>query len=263
MSMLSTLAEIFQLPATIVCYTIADEALSDYENAGIYANHLLEIYTEYKSIWKNLQVLAWEVQEGISKIEESKLPRDSEDYLRSFVGDGTACAESDLKKWTARLDQLAFEIRNKRMLALAMGAKNQRLAIALASVDEDDTNDYSSPERVELSQGNNSDDAEQRESGGTTKIRFPPVQVYPPSIIGLINARRDCRLEMVKVVNEVSKVWHEAINAFVNEIQVDLVTSDPSIALDPDRKQTFFSPALFKQLVPVSAFATKPFVSTF
>lgn len=34
--------------------------------------------------------------------------------------------------------------------------------------------------------------------------------------------------------------------------QVDLVTKDPSIALDAHRKATFVTAAVFKQLVPVS-----------
>lgn len=33
--------------------------------------------------------------------------------------------------------------------------------------------------------------------------------------------------------------------------QVDMGTKDPSIALDADRKTTFISAAIFKQLVPV------------
>ncbi|ETI27792.1 hypothetical protein G647_00241 [Cladophialophora carrionii CBS 160.54] len=207
----------------------------DYENAGIYAGYLLEIYTEYKSVWKNLQVLAWEVQEGSSKVEEAKLPQDSADFLTGLIKDGTMTAESDLKKWMARVNQLNFEIGQKRMLAMALGLENQRLESALENIDTNDMNDETKAKLGELGQDHDSDDAGRHGGvGPTVKTNPPPLKVYPASIIGLINARHDCRLEMVKVVNE-----------------VDLVTSDPAIALDPDRKQTFLSPALFKQLIPV------------
>jgi len=58
---------------------------------------------------------------------------------------------------------------------------------------------------------------------------------YSPTTVGLNKARRDCRLEMIKIVHE-----------------VDLVTADPSIALQPSRDGVYLSPAVFKQLLPVS-----------
>jgi hypothetical protein len=61
---------------------------------------------------------------------------------------------------------------------------------------------------------------------------------YSPSIVGLSRARRDCRLEMIKIVHE-----------------VDDVTADPSIALQPDRDGIYLSPAIFKQLLPVCLLA--------
>ncbi|XP_014562071.1 hypothetical protein COCVIDRAFT_22035 [Bipolaris victoriae FI3] len=58
---------------------------------------------------------------------------------------------------------------------------------------------------------------------------------YSPSIVGLSKARRDCRLEMTKIVHE-----------------VDAVTADPSIALQPDRVGIYLAPSIFRQLLPVN-----------
>ncbi|KAF2007639.1 hypothetical protein P154DRAFT_152 [Amniculicola lignicola CBS 123094] len=71
-------------------------------------------------------------------------------------------------------------------------------------------------------------------------VPFTPHQfkiaAYLPTPLGLDKARRDCRLEMVKIVHE-----------------VDLVTRNPAIALEPDRDGIFLSSVIFKQLLPVKA----------
>ncbi|KAJ9613426.1 hypothetical protein H2200_003368 [Cladophialophora chaetospira] len=59
-------------------------------------------------------------------------------------------------------------------------------------------------------------------------------EAYPASLLGLDRARRDCRLEMIKIINE-----------------VDDVTGDPLIASRPDRDGLFLSPTLFKQMLPI------------
>ncbi|WPB03372.1 uncharacterized protein RHO25_008011 [Cercospora beticola] len=59
------------------------------------------------------------------------------------------------------------------------------------------------------------------------------VKVYEPDLYGLDQAHTDCRFEMIKIVRE-----------------VDAVTFDPKVAIDPDRKHVFLSPAIFRLLVP-------------
>ena len=74
-----------------------------------------------------------------------------------------------------------------------------------------------------------------RKSNKTFTPNVLQCEAYAPSIVGLSKARRDCRLEMMKIVHE-----------------VDAVTADPSIALQPDRDWVYLSPAIFRQLLPVS-----------
>ncbi|OJJ42180.1 hypothetical protein ASPZODRAFT_35469, partial [Penicilliopsis zonata CBS 506.65] len=63
-----------------------------------------------------------------------------------------------------------------------------------------------------------------------------PVQVpiFQASFAGLIAARKTCRFEMAKIVNE-----------------VDAVARNPKVAADPDRDSYFLNPLVFKQLLPV------------
>lgn len=56
---------------------------------------------------------------------------------------------------------------------------------------------------------------------------------YEACISGLEKARNDCRMEMLKIVKE-----------------VDEVTKDPTIAIQPDRDCGYLSPAIFRRLLP-------------
>ncbi|KAJ7708895.1 hypothetical protein B0H17DRAFT_1191397 [Mycena rosella] len=64
------------------------------------------------------------------------------------------------------------------------------------------------------------------------EVKTPPnsLRPYKASIIGLEKARRDCRFEMLKIV--------------------DAVTEDPKVACDPTRLQPFLSPTVFRMLLP-------------
>ncbi|EMD85057.1 hypothetical protein COCC4DRAFT_31650 [Bipolaris maydis ATCC 48331] len=68
----------------------------------------------------------------------------------------------------------------------------------------------------------------------TFKPNILDCEPYDASFVGLSKARRDCRLEMTKIVNE-----------------VDAVTADPSIALQPDRLGIYLAPSIFRQLLPI------------
>ena len=83
------------------------------------------------------------------------------------------------------------------------------------------------------------------------KPNLPKYATFPATILGIQEAQRSCRLEMVKIVNEVRKVPILTCSLSNLITQVDMVTKDPSLALDADRKTTFISAAIFKQLVPV------------
>jgi hypothetical protein len=65
------------------------------------------------------------------------------------------------------------------------------------------------------------------------RLQFRP---FKPSLGGLIQARKVCRSEMAKIVNE-----------------VDLITKDPKLAIDTRRDELFLEPLVYKQLLPVSS----------
>lgn len=62
---------------------------------------------------------------------------------------------------------------------------------------------------------------------------------YEPDEFGLEKARKDCRLEMLKIVKE-----------------VDEVIANPMLALDPERDLQYTNPTFFRRLLPVSCLQT-------
>ncbi|KAH8807212.1 hypothetical protein F5884DRAFT_899650 [Xylogone sp. PMI_703] len=75
----------------------------------------------------------------------------------------------------------------------------------------------------------------QRYGGVTLEAPLPPnaLVAYTPDLFGLDQAKRDCRLEMIKIVREVSEV-----------------TRDPQVAADPTRVGRYVAPSIFRRLVP-------------
>ncbi|KAF5578869.1 uncharacterized protein FSUBG_13702 [Fusarium subglutinans] len=73
----------------------------------------------------------------------------------------------------------------------------------------------------------NEEDEDEKEDS----IQFP---VFSPAFAGLIHARKVCRFEMAKIVNE-----------------VDLVARSPKLATDTRRDSFFLNPLVFEQLLPV------------
>ena len=60
------------------------------------------------------------------------------------------------------------------------------------------------------------------------------VKPYPPTLMGLDKARRDCRTQMIAIVAE-----------------VDTITREPQLAVDAKRSSLYISPSSFRQLLPV------------
>ena len=73
--------------------------------------------------------------------------------------------------------------------------------------------------------------AVERMVDGKPKLQFRP---FKPTLGGLITARKVCRSEMAKIVNE-----------------VDLITKAPELAIDTKRDSYFLEPLVYKQLLPV------------
>ncbi|KAG2421935.1 hypothetical protein HFD88_005911 [Aspergillus terreus] len=72
-----------------------------------------------------------------------------------------------------------------------------------------------------------------KDARGKEDAKALPKTVYKPTLGNLERARRHCRLQMIRIVQE-----------------VDAVSDDPKIATDPNRVGQFLSPVLFRQLLP-------------
>ncbi|EUC44017.1 hypothetical protein COCMIDRAFT_6579 [Bipolaris oryzae ATCC 44560] len=94
----------------------------------------------------------------------------------------------------------------------------------------DQTSTHTSGKRIEGSEHSQ----ELQPKKNSFKPNILECEPYSASFVGLNKARRDCRLEMTKIVNE-----------------VDAVTKDPSIALQPDRVGIYLAPSIFRQLLPI------------
>lgn len=76
----------------------------DYDNAGIYASWLLEIYSDYKTIWKNLQMLEEDVRNGLGNFElvETHVSPETEAYLKNFQEEAQTTNDKDVKRVASR-----------------------------------------------------------------------------------------------------------------------------------------------------------------
>jgi hypothetical protein len=204
----------------------------DYENAGIYTASLLDHYMDYKMIWKQLNQATYELENNRATIEWSHiseqmyelarvkpLPQEQRNAKlqgqlmdsRNEYADENMPKESD--EWDPKLQE---EIRRARLEA------NQIIANARSYENVVHSHIKSFQNLVASSLGL-ADDG---------KVQLP---LFRDDFSGLINARKVCRVEMAKIVNE-----------------VDLVTKDPTYALDPERDAYFLHPLVFKQMLPVS-----------
>jgi hypothetical protein len=182
--------------------------LIDYENAGLYASYLLEIYTEYKSIWKELQVNCEDLQAGVPDMELAKVG------INQPIQD--------------------------------------RIKQAAEAADPANAANPANPTKVAVPASEVINEAGSKRS--TFKPSIPKYVPYEATVLGLVDARRDCRLEMLKIVHEVSVLLsslHSSNLHNIREPQVDLVRQSPEISLDPERKVPFVHPAVFRNLLPV------------
>ncbi|KAF5560918.1 hypothetical protein FPHYL_6387 [Fusarium phyllophilum] len=178
-----------------------------YENAGVYTSALLDTYMDYKSIWKQIQVANFELRNRRADI---RIGKPSEEVKQL----ATAKKEVDLKKKqdNAQADSpsQADTVESKRGVAT--------LAPALIT-DSKGIVTLADPPQPEAG---NKDTKTKKEPIASPEIAdmidFEP---YPATVMGLDRARRDCRNEMIKIVNE-----------------VDCVTTHPELALDLRREKT-------------------------
>lgn len=189
-------------------------SLLDYENAGIYTGALLDHYMDYKLMWKQLSMATYELEQLRATIEWTQMPEEL--YKLANI------QELPESQKGQKLRQSNLEYNNSK------GSRQDALAgieDALAKGDFD-------PQAVDRFMADlvGTEVAQDRPTS-----RWVQLKPFTPTFAGLIKARKLCRVEMAKIVNE-----------------TDLVTRDPKIALERDRDSYFLHPLVFKQLLPVS-----------
>ncbi|KAF7344156.1 hypothetical protein MVEN_01705800 [Mycena venus] len=152
----------------------------DYENAGVYSSALLDAYMDFKVMWRNIQMAAWEVEQGQSYlVAKPNLPELSE------------MATEAQKHYTAQT------ARYQKLLTGPTAESETSSQIVPVTPLEDGSTVTQKVVKVE--------------SRGLLEAPLPPnpLKPYPATIFGLDKARRDCRFEMIKIVKEVDAVAHD------------------------------------------------------
>lgn len=189
-------------------------SLLDYENAGIYTGALLDHYMDYKLMWKQLSMATYELEQLRATIEWTQMP---EELYK--LADIQELAENQKGQ---KLRQFNLQYNNIK------SSTNPRQA-ALAGIEDALAKGDFNPEAVDWFIA----DLAVTE-GAPERPRWVQLKPFTPTFAGLIKARKLCRVEMAKIVNE-----------------TDLVTRDPKIALERDRDSYFLHQLVFKQLLPV------------
>jgi hypothetical protein len=174
----------------------------DYENAGIYTGALLDQYMDYKSLWKQISQATYDLEGNRATIEMAQPTEDIYDLAEIT---SLPANEADVK--------FAKMITDGRATA--------KTANDSSSADE---------KQLELTRVQT---PPAKSDAGTVTTQF---RVFQPTFAGLIAARKICRFEMSKIVNE-----------------VDLVAKNPKLSSDPERDAYFLNPLVFKQLLPVGS----------
>ncbi|KAK0642160.1 hypothetical protein B0T16DRAFT_311671, partial [Cercophora newfieldiana] len=184
----------------------------DYESAGIYTRALLDHYMDYKAMWKDISTATYELKGGRATVE---MARPGEETYQLATIKPLPASQVDAKTFGATSKS---------------GSNPAPLAIT-------DATQQTSPESQALvtQQGNFVENTAMVSNAAgevTSKdIQFP---VFSPTFAGLIHARKVCRFEMAKIVNE-----------------VDLVAKNPKLSTDTRRDAYFLNPLVFEQLLPI------------
>ncbi|KAI1268737.1 hypothetical protein F5Y18DRAFT_165340 [Xylariaceae sp. FL1019] len=191
----------------------------DYENAGVYTSALLDAYTDYKYLSSAISESILNVQTNGHQI----FPREKMEELQHYRQD---VFKDYQDKAVSYLYEVSRQAKDGATRALDLIDKHTQL----------DPNEISRMGIIKVT------DVNER----VRELRPPnspnPVEVYAPTLLGLERARQHCRLEMIKIVQE-----------------VDAVALDPQIAVDATRTwYVFLPPVVFKMLVPTSGPPPEP-----
>ncbi|KAI1183992.1 hypothetical protein F5B17DRAFT_102470 [Nemania serpens] len=182
-----------------------------FEMAGVYSTLLQEAYLDYKTVAKNLQVLAYDVSAGqtrliaaseaMTKLEQASKP------AAPAGGDGVK-TPSDSGESTTSLD--------------AGGAAPEMPLPAKPNTPRNNDNGSNTKKQQQL---------EER------PYAWKPIQLakdFAPTLQGIEEARSVVRTMLIRIVQE-----------------INILTKFPEAAIDEERVQPHMSPFLFKEFLPV------------
>lgn len=152
-----------------------------YENANIYTSALLDSFMDYKALWKQIQIAMYEVEQKNAKAYKA-IP-------------------------SSRTTAFLASIKSTPQLPQGEPPSNQNV---LENGDDSHSEDTHTSPDIIPSAKTAVDGVGTKNVGSWPKYNstFVPnildLSPYEPDVIGLDKARRDCRFEMTKIVNEAS-----------------------------------------------------------
>ena len=168
----------------------------DYTDCYLYAELLLDVYMDYKSIYTNIVSMLAKVDSGFAELTKAQIEQGTLDLEEPEVNPGTEGHQAYVKA----------------------GTKPHNISQTIATP-------QSSNERA-----------------------FKYV-AYSPSIIGLNNARRDCLLAMMAIVQKVN--YEARFTDFADCEKVDQLCKMPNRASDQALEEFWMCPSLFRALLPL------------
>ncbi|RSL47245.1 hypothetical protein CEP54_013484 [Fusarium duplospermum] len=215
-----------------------------YENAGVYTGALLDMYMDYKSIWKQIQIANFELRNRRADIaaatpseevvelaklykEEKAKKKEPEEPFPIDPNLGITAAAEPSPSRTEEVAPKESDTTTEKPTA-EDGTEKEEPPVKDPAKDENTTKMPVVP--VDAPQAKTNDPIK-------TEVNIPNLidyTAYSPTVLGLDKARRHCRNEMIKIVSE-----------------VDIITTFPNLALDYRREEKFVSPRIFTQLLPV------------
>ncbi|EXL96786.1 hypothetical protein ACKRZS_005818 [Fusarium odoratissimum] len=183
----------------------------DYDVASLYTNDLLDAMMAYKNIWKKIHLDITDYEDNNVTLKTAKIePRKAD-------------VKTEISK-PKRMEALHF-LQDLVDTARENAGDSSEQVLELVNL-------LHSPGGTHTASSQSSKNFEYPDN-----IGIP----YEPDEFGLEKARKDCRLEMLKIVKE-----------------VDEVIANPMLALDPERDLQYTNPTFFRRLLPTVTKIEKP-----
>ncbi|KAJ3544348.1 hypothetical protein NM208_g3100 [Fusarium decemcellulare] len=194
-----------------------------FEVAGVYSMLLQEAYLDYKTVAKDLQVLAFEVSAGKMKLLTSSEYRQQVEEAKNE------------KAREAAKRRKAVDAINKGLPAEEVDSNSGSETPAPKSNERDFEPPESGQKKTENTPATELEDTTAKKSPGPNHWR--PINVtkeYKATLQGLEDARNMVRTFLVRIVQE-----------------INILSKHPDLALEDNRVQPHMSPFLFKELLPI------------